>query len=114
MQHEQARAAAVKALRDSDIPTLAEWRNAHGTWHTRVIRATVEALTPNEIWAFMAATPNWLDDFAELVADTFERDEGRRLLAYATLGHVFRNGIEPLAEEIIENVLAAGLVEAAA
>lgn len=114
MQHEQARAAAVKALRDSDIPTLGEWTSAHSSWRTKVIRKTVAALTPNEIWAYLAGTEGWLDDFSTLVADTWEKDEVLRLMAYGTLGHVFRQGVEPLAEEIIESVLTGGLVEDAA
>lgn len=113
MQHEKARSAAITALLDSDIPTLAEWRNAHDSWRTKVIRKTVAALSPTEIWAYMADTDGWLDDFSTLVADTFERNEVHRLMAYGTLGHVFRHGIEPLAEEIIENVLNEGLEAAA-
>lgn len=113
MQHEKARSAAIDALLDCDIPTLGEWKSAHATWRTRVIRKTVAALSPAEIWTYLASVEGWLDGFSDLVADTWEKDEVLRLMAYGTLGHVFRQGVEPLAEEIIADVLTDGLEAAA-
>lgn len=114
MQHEKARGAAIKALLDAQIPTTDEWRSVHQSWRRGVIRKTVAGLTPDEIWKFLAGTESWLDGFSDLVAGTFDAEESLRAMTYANIGHVFREGVEPLAEEIIEEVLRSGLVEDAA
>lgn len=113
MQYDKARSAAAEALADDAILDLHDFVTRSAGTRLRIVRRTVAALTPGEIWAHLANTPHWLDDFSDLVADTFERDEVLRLMAYGTLGHVFRHGVQSLAENVIRRVLTEGLEAAA-